>query len=204
MLGSVSDLRYADLGAGFPTGHNNTYLFYTLGGSGVLVEADPSYGPSYREVRPRDRMEQAAIVPKRISTQGATVKFHTMQNPGWSTISLEHVQVAASLGKGPVRQTLEVPCMTINELLEKHFPDGRLDILSMDLEGVDAEVLGEMALGRFRPKVIIVERGDGATMDRLGIHLKVPPLCPDGYELFASTFVNLILVDSNCLKLIRV
>jgi FkbM family methyltransferase len=200
----VRDLRYADLGAAFPTGHNNTYLFYTLGGSGVLVEADPAYRPAYREVRPRDRVEQVAIVPQRLSKQGTTVQFHTMQNPGWSTVSLEHVQVAASLGKGPVRQTLAVPCMTINELLERHFPDGQLDILSMDLEGVDREVLGELDLVRFRPKVIIVERGDAATTDRLGIHLTEPLLCPDGYLLFGSTFVNLILVDSNCLKSIRV
>ncbi len=204
MLGSVRGLRYADLGAAFPTGHNNTFLFYTLGGSGVLVEADPAYGPAYREARPRDRVEQAAIVPTRLSKQGTTVQFHAMQNPGWSTISVEHVQVAASLGKGPVRQTLAVPCMNINDLLEKYFPDGQLDILSMDLEGVDTEVLGEMDLMRFRPKVIIVERPDTVTMDRSGIHFGVPLLCPNGYQLFGSTFVNLIFVDSNCLKSIRV
>jgi FkbM family methyltransferase len=193
MLGSVRNLRYADLGAAFPTGHNNTYLFYTLGGSGLLVEADPSYRPAYREARPRDRVEQAAVVPARLTKQGHTVHFHAMQNPGWSTVSEEHVQVGTSLGKGPVRQTLAVPCMTINDLLEKHFPDGRLDILSMDLEGVDQEVLGELDLTRFRPKVIIIER-PGA----------VGTLCPTGYQLFASTFVNLILVDSNCLQSIKV
>jgi hypothetical protein len=204
MLGSVGGLRYADLGAAFPTGHNNTYLFYTLGGSGVLVEADPAYGPAYRQVRPRDRVEQAAIVPERLSKQGSTVRFHAMQNPGWSTVSDEHVQVAASLGKGPVRQTLAVPSMTINELLQKHFPDGRLDILSMDLEGVDWEVLGELDLTRVRPKLIVIERGDAATMDRLGIHLAEPPLCPEGYQLSGATFVNLIFVDSKCLNSIHV
>jgi hypothetical protein len=203
MLGSVRDLRYADLGAAFPTGHNNTYLFYTLGGSGVLVEADPAYGPAYQEVRPRDRVEQAAIVPTRLRKQAPTVEFHAMQNPGWSTVLMEHVQVATSLGKGPVRQTLAVPCMTINDLLGKHFPDGQLDILSMDLEGVDSEVLGELDLVRFRPKVIVVERPDTVTTDRLGIHLG-EPLCPNGYQLFGSTFVNLIFVDSNCLTSIRV
>ena len=203
MLGSVRDLRYADLGAALPTDHNNTYLFYTLGGSGVLVEADPSYRPAYRETRPRDRVEQAAIVPMRLSKQGKTVQFHAMQNPGWSTVSVEHAQVASSLGKGPVRHTLAVPCMAINDLLGKHFPDGRLDILSMDLEGVDAEVLAELDFARFRPKVIIVESPNTVTRDRSGVHLPMP-LCPDGYQLFGGTFVNLIFVDSNCLNSIRV
>ena len=203
MLGSVRDLRYADLGAALPTGHNNTYLFYTLGGSGVLVEADPAYRPAYREARPRDRVEQVAIVPTRLGKQGSTVRFHAMQNPGWSTVSVEHVQVASILGKGPVRQTVTVPCMTINDLLDKHFPDGQLDILSMDLEGVDAEVLGEIHLERFHPKVIVVEKPITVKMDHLGIDLGVAT-CPNGYQLFASTFVNLIFVDSKCLNSIRV
>jgi hypothetical protein len=202
MLGSVKDLRYADLGAAAPAGHNNTYLFYTLGGSGVLAEPDPVYCPAYREVRPRDRVEQAAIVPRRLRKLGS-VPFHAMEDPGWSTVSTEHVEVAGRLGKGVVRQTYVVPCMTVNELLEKHFPDGRLDILSMDLEGLDQEVLWELDVSSFHPKVIIVEASDSdneAALNPLGRSPRYPP----GYQLFANTFVNVILIASNHLKSIRV
>jgi hypothetical protein len=201
MLGGVRDLRYADLGAANPVGHNNTYLFYTLGGSGVLVEADPAYGPAYEQTRPRDQVELAAIVPKRLRGQG-TVQFHAMENPGWSTVSEDHLQAAASLGKGKVLRTLAVPCMNINDLLGKHFPAGQLDILSMDLEGVDGEVLEELYVERFRPKVVIIEKG--ATVDRSGGPVGVQKLYEQQYQIFGSTFVNLIFVDSGCLKAIRV
>jgi FkbM family methyltransferase len=194
LLGSTSGLLYADLGAAFPVGGNNTYLFYTLGGSGVLVEADPAYLPEYQQMRPRDRVERVAIVPKRLRSLAA-VPFHIARDPGWSSISDEHTRVALALGKGPITNTLTVPCLTINELLSKHFPDGRIDIISMDLEGVDGEVLAELDIDHFRPRAIVVERGSGLPSQQ--------ELLAAGYELFASTFVNSIFADSICLQKMR-
>jgi hypothetical protein len=199
MLGGTENLRYADLGAAFPAGHNNTYLFYTLGGEGVLVEADPSYLPLYSEVRPRDCAKQIAIVPKRLRDSGF-ITFYLMHSPGWNTISASHVKVAVQLDKGPVLRHVTVPCLTINELLEECFPDGRLDILSIDLEGIDTEILAELDLGRFRPKVIIVEHPNDSAFKGLADEA----LAAAGYERFAWTFVNHIFVDSACLRAIRV
>jgi hypothetical protein len=199
MSGSANELTYADLGAAFPTGHNNTYLFYTLGGSGLLVEADPSYLPFYRECRPRDRVEQVAVIPARIR-EGGHVDFHRMENPGWSTVSAEHVQIAATLQKGGVLEVLRVPCLTINELLQKHFPDGKIDILSIDLEGVDTELLSELDLSCFRPKVIVVENPQGWSNDLLAQSPEHSKLRSAGYGLFACTFVNYIYAHADILN----
>jgi Methyltransferase FkbM domain len=209
-IGSASNLTYADLGAAFPSGHNNTYLFYTLGGSGLLVEADPSYLQSYQEVRPKDRVEQVAVVPARMRARGY-IDFHRMKNPGWSTVSLEDVGVATKLQKGPVLEVLSVPCLTINELLGRHFPDGNIDILSIDLEGVDTELLGELDLSAFRPRVIIVENPLARTAAITGEFTRMEPRGPlydklsaIGYALFACTFVNYIFVHFDTLKRLRI
>jgi hypothetical protein len=197
--GSANNLTYADLGAASPAGHNNTYLFHTLGGSGVLVEADASYLPAYRQFRPGDRVEQVAVVPARLRAQGY-VEFHRMKDPGWSTISAEHAQVGVTLQKGPVLEVARVPCVTINEVLERNFPEGNIDILSIDLEGADTELLGELDLNYFRPKVIIVENPHGYATDMMASGPQYNKLTSGGYALFACTFVNYIFVHSNTLN----
>lgn len=187
-IGRLERLRYVDVGASAPAGHNNTYLFYTLGGSGVLVEADPMYVPAYRELRPRDVVESVAVVPMRLWVNGP-VTFRRMSDRGWSSVSEEHVQVAQRLGKGSVEcQMITVPSCTINEILYKHFPDGIFDLLSLDVEGLDREILMELDLERFRPRIVVVEN----PANPMASDAKVVEL--PGYKLFASTFVNSIYV----------
>lgn len=202
-MGSVQHLTYADLGAAFPAGHNNTYLFYTLEGSGLLVEADPAYLPMYQQFRPRDRVEQVAVVPRRLADR-EFVEFYTMDDPGWSTVSTEHAAVASALNKGGIKATLRVPCITINDLLGRHFPDGNLDLLSMDLEGVDAELLEELDLRRFRPQVIIVENQHGWDPQWIRQARGAANLMTSGYVMFACTFVNYIFVRQEALQRFKV
>jgi FkbM family methyltransferase len=201
-MGKVEGLRYADIGAAVPAGHNNTYLFYALGGSGVLAEADPVYLPAYTSVRPKDLVEQVAVVPNRMRDKG-TVTFYRMNDRGWSTVLVDRVATARSLGKcGDKLESFEVPCVTINELLEKHFSDGNLDLLSIDIEGVDLEVLSELDFSRFIPKVIVVENSCnplsvGNLSNNITTNIK-------DYQLFASTYINSIFVNESCLGSLRI
>jgi len=199
----LEGLRYVDIGSGHPVGHNNTFLFYSLGGSGLLVEADPEYLPAYRVVRPRDRVEQVAVVPRRMREQGH-VKFHSMSDRGWSTVSEDHVAAAMQLGKsGDNFGSFDVPCVTINELLDKHFSDEEVDLLSIDIEGFDIAVLNEIDFERYRPKAIVFEN----TLDSTTGRFRLPngsKLDEVGYQLFASTFANSIYVDKDCLSRLRV
>lgn len=172
-------LRYVDIGAANPVGHNNTYLFYVLGGSGVLAEANPDYMPKYAALRPNDLAVNCAIVPQRL--RAATIEFYAMNNPGHSTVLSER-----ALAGGSVERTLQVTCLTINELFERYC-GGDIDLLSVDIEGLDLEVLAEM---RPRPKIVIAEN-DGGTQ----IH--EPLMHGRGYRTFAYTGVNTIYADAN-------
>lgn len=202
MLGSDHKLRYADVGAAAPAGHNNTYLFYTLGGSGLLVEADPDYLPAYAAVRPRDAVENVAIVPERLR-KNDSITFFAMHDRGWSTVSEEHRAVADRLGKGSIRTTFAARTATLNEVLAKHFADGRLDLLSLDIEGVDTEVLTELDLRRFRPSVIVYE-DPNRTFDQSRKQPYEQKLGASGYSLFAFTPANVIYVDRTVLSGARV
>lgn len=195
----TSELTYIDIGAAYPAGHNNTFLFYTLGGRGVLVEPDPAYLPAYNLVRPRDAVEQVAIVPERMTGE-RSLQFHRMTDRGWSTVSESHVEKAIALGKsGKSDEVFEVKVASINQLLERHCADGSLDILSIDIEGLDQEVINELDFSRFHPKAIIVENNyniSKKTFEKTSETILVKA----GYRLFASTFVNSIFVREECLS----
>ncbi|MDX2154346.1 MAG: FkbM family methyltransferase [Bryobacteraceae bacterium] len=201
-LGSVQALTYLDVGAASPVGHNNTYLFYTLGGSGVLVEANDEYGEAYSSIRPRDTVEAVAVVPSRMRNQ-ELVSFHLLNSPGWNTVSTEHAEVASRLGKGSLRRTLSVPCRTLNEIMAWHFTDKRLDILSLDIEGIDAEVLSEIDFSRFRPRAIVAEDPFGHAGQPTMTGPTADILRNAGYRPFGWTFVNFVLVDERLMSGMR-
>ena len=178
-------LSYADIGAAFPDSHNNSYLSYTLGGRGLLVEADPSYGPLYQGTRPDDVYVYAALVPERLRGAGS-VLFHLNQDRGRSTASPEYAAMVQTHGFGTITATLSVPCLTINELLARN-PLPELDFISIDIEGFDLEVLAELDADRFDPKVVIAENDGGAPVHKEVMEAK-------GYSLYAFTFINSVYV----------
>lgn len=200
---ALRSIRYLDIGAAFPSGHNNTYLFYKAGASGCLVEADPEYFESYKALRPRDSAVHAAIVPARLKSAGS-ITFHRTSDRGWSTASDEHLALAHETGKvstGSV--SFEVPALTIMEIIEKHVGlDPGPDLISLDIEGLDFEVLIEIDFEKVRPKVLVLEN----KFDKASNTFSLPAidfLRTKGYSLYASTQINSIFVENRVLALIK-
>ena len=173
------ELNYVDIGASSPCGHNNTYLFYGLGGKGLLVDAELGYFDSYKAIRPNDLHIHAAVVPEKLNT--GEIKFYQTSDQGWSTVSETHLELAKANGKAHEgNQYFLVPTRSIADILtiaQDHF--GSLDLMSIDIEGMDWEVLKE--LGDVKPKMIIVENSSE------NLPLK-------GYGLYARTPSNLIFL----------
>ena len=175
--------RYVDLGSAFPAGHNNTYLAYTEGATGLLVEADPKYRDETAALRPRDHFLSAAIVPARLAGEGF-VEFFRMGNPGHSTVLPGYAEAAAAT-KGGIQERVRVPTVTINDILSTYMQDDEIDLLSIDVEGLDAEILSELDYARFAPSVIVAENEGGAPVHRPGLE-------HHGYGLYAYNYINTI------------
>ena len=185
---SSKDVHYLDIGAAIPIDHNNTYLFYIGGGSGVLLEADPKYQQDYEKFRPRDQVGHFAVVPERLMGAGS-IDFHLAVDQGWSSVDLEHVKEAERLGKGGVRETITVPTITIGKVLNRYFENETLHLLSLDIEGFDSEVIAEMDFEKFRPLVIIIESPNQSATGEF--------LIGKQYKPYASTFINQIFVRND-------
>ncbi len=183
----LNSLFYIEIGANHPVQTSNTYLFYRKhGAAGVLVEANAGLIADLRRVRPRDIVLRTAISAR----TDATLPFGVCEVGELSSLALDHIQ---SFGTGAGVVSTIVPNLHVNDLLER-YSDQMIDFLSIDVEGVDLEILEAIDFSRTRPTVIQCEPSEHfvpGTASRM-----VSLLRERGYALAARTAINLIFIDA--------
>ncbi|WP_165356406.1 FkbM family methyltransferase [Sphingosinicella sp. BN140058] len=182
---------YVDIGANRPVLHSNTYLFYRDGASGVLVEANPLLTARLRKKRPRDR-----VVNRGVLAEGSgTIDLHVMDMDGLSTLSSEWEERIVSRGLARSEQVVQVAVIGINDLLEAEVGTKAIDLASIDIEGLDFDVLSAWNFDRWRPFLFCVETGQ-VDPERYGKDRRFHDLLgSSGYEPLFETFANTIFVD---------
>jgi FkbM family methyltransferase len=147
---------YLDIGASDPIVVNNTYRLYQSGSRGVLIEPNIDCCSALRTVRPGDTVLNCAIRTRDMPSQ---LEFYVMTAPMLSSVvrrEVIHAEESQAWGAQRIKEVRSVPALTINEVLEQHFPQG-VDLIDIDIEGLDFEVLQEIHFERFRPRLISVE-----------------------------------------------
>lgn len=180
---------YLDIGAHHPVELSNTYLFYLRGGRGVLVEPDPARHSLFRAVRPEDTLLGVGV-----AAESGEADFYVMSSPTLNTFSKKEAEYAISTGEHRIEQVVRLPVVGINELLERH---GRPNLVSVDVEGLDFEILRAWDFEGFRPEVLIVETGTytlvrGGERQREEIFELMEAA---GYFRYGLTWINSVFVD---------
>lgn len=153
---------YLDIGAHHPQTISNTALLYERGCRGINVEANPNLIANFRKLRPEDLTLNIGVAPQR----GKLPFYMYHQESGRNTFSSEEMtSFTSQYPEHPVRDILYIEVMTINDVVEGtggFFPD----LLTMDIEGLDYDVLKSADFSRSAPKLICVEtrREDGEKM----------------------------------------
>lgn len=140
---------YLDVGAHHPYELSNTALLYQRGSRGVNVEANPALIENFRRCRPEDVNVWAAVVGAVMSSDGK-VTFNRIHE----TCGLNSLLPVATDARSDV---VEVPAVTINDIVRDHAGGQWPDLLSVDVEGMDIPVLESADFSRGGPKVIIAE-----------------------------------------------
>jgi len=181
---------YLDIGAHHPLYLNNTFCFYRKGSTGVSVEPDPKLYSRIQRKRSRDVNLNVGV-----ASQPGVLDFYVMSSPTLNTFSLEEARNSES-SKVKIEKVLQIPVVSINEILEKHFPESAPDFLSVDVEGMDLEILKSMDFQRWRPKVICAETLSYSELtggEKLNeIHEYLDGHC---YRVYADTYINTIFID---------
>jgi FkbM family methyltransferase len=145
---------YVDVGAHHPKRFSNTFYFYRRGWRGINIDATPGSMTAFNKSRPADTNIEAPVSRKK-----QTLSFYMFDEPALNGFSKQLSEQRSTNGAAyKIIQTIDLETVTLAEILAKHLPKGQLiDFLSIDVEGLDYDVLLSNDWDRFRPKIILVE-----------------------------------------------
>jgi len=141
------------------TQSNTYYLERHRGWSGVLVEAIPELARTAARRRPRSRVLNCALVAEEHAGPMVTMRFDDLM----STIAGSAAERPEARGgrahTGRRAYAVEVPARTLNAVFEE-IAGREVDLLCLDLEGLELEVLQGLDLDRHAPRYLLVEMLD--------------------------------------------
>ncbi|MBK7853851.1 MAG: FkbM family methyltransferase [Bacteroidetes bacterium] len=186
----IKNPTYLDVGCNDPLYLNNTYFFYKYkNGKGILVEPNPHLVNKIKSKRQNDFLLNAGIGLGEVTE----ANYYMMDWHEFNTFSETVAKETQEHYKGQnnLKQVIKVKLITINEILETHFKTPP-DILSIDVEGLDLEILKTLNFEKFRPKIICTETKVAGNINQNPI---VSFLSEKGYAMFCKTPINGIFVD---------
>lgn len=173
---------YVDVGAHHPKRFSNTYRLYRRGWRGLNIDANPGSMRAFRRIRPRDINVEAAV-----SSSSQKLTYYLFREPGLNTLdrslALQHV------GEGrPIVKEIGTVTVPLVELLERYVPPNtRIDLLTVDVEGLDFDVLSSNDWERYSPDYVLVECLDVLTLDKVASNRVTEFLLDHHYSSVAKT-----------------
>lgn len=181
--------KYLEVGGNHPFATSSTFLLNRNHGmTGVIVEANPELIADLQKGRPDDTIVHGAVQTEAVET----VKLSVSNQSELSSIDRSFVLEWRSGEVGEARQ-IDVPALRINDLVRQHFNNQDLVYMSIDVEGLDLDLLRDFDFGLSRPWLVQAEPSDhhlSRNTERMIEHMG----CVD-YELVAKTPVNLVFSD---------
>ena len=149
---------------------SNTYVFERRHGwHGVLVEPVPELARACALERPGSRVVRAALVATGFSDREVSLRFGGLMTVvvGGREADDEWVAAAHTVGQEEPPHELRAPARTLSSILdEMRAPE--VDLLSLDVEGYEAQALAGLDLERHAPRFVLVEMRD-TEVDRVPI-----------------------------------
>lgn len=174
---------YLDIGANHPFYLNNTYLFYENGANGVTVEPNTILFDKLTKTRRNDIHLNCGI-----GRESGEFDFYSMQPNTLSTFSEEEANKMLISGYATLLEKKKIKIQNINTILDKYFLNNENYFISIDVEGLDHEILSEIDFKRHRPSLLCVELPISVRKDFEKY------LSGYNYEHYASNSTNVIYI----------
>ena len=177
---------YIDVGAHHPLRFSNTFRLYKRGWQGINIDATPGSMEAFRLIRPRDINIEIAV-----GVRKSRKIFYQFNEPAINTFDKKLVENNRKVGYRVIATpTIEV--IPLREIIKKCRVSKVIDLLSIDVEGLDEAVLRSMDWSK-KPRVIIVEILN-TNLDNIKRHPTYKFVASHGYKLFAKTANTLIFL----------
>ena len=148
---------FVEVGANDPINFNSQSLHLEKGLSwcGVLVEPIPDLAAKCRKYRPNSKVFECACVALEATD---TVSLFIPRSSKEEADILGRSAIETNIDDGHFRfhKEITVKAKTLNSIL-LDAGAGQIDLLSIDVEGAELGVLRGFDMGRYRPKLILME-----------------------------------------------
>jgi FkbM family methyltransferase len=144
---------YIDIGCHHPFRLSNTYLFYTRGWRGIVIDPNDDLIRLYRRHRPRDLALCRAIARER-----GEMTYYRFKESAFNTLDADNCQRVLSSGQSIMLAPRQVAACPFSDIQNEFLAPGqRVNLLSIDVEGCDLDVLKSADWSRFAPDLIVAE-----------------------------------------------
>lgn len=189
-LMGIEKPSYIDVGAHHPVHISNTKLLYDRGSRGINIEVNPHMIGKFYKERPEDINLNIGI-----GLQSGTSTFYMYDHhSGLNTMSAS--QAERTHNNLRVTHKISVPVKTMLETLTEYTGGIWPKLLSLDIEGMDYEILSSLDLIS-GPYVICVEAC------RFHYDKMVKMMLKKGYDLIVRLGENLFFTRSDMTRLVQ-
>ena len=170
---------FVELGANDGLNQSNTYyLERWRGWRGILIEAIPELYVQAVRNRPLARVFCCACVSFDYPNPNVEMAFASLMSVvkgSWSDSSKEqeHVAIGRQLEQITNPYNISVPARTLTSILDE-CQVSQIDLLSLDVEGYEAQVLRGLDLDRYQPQMMLIELRNRVEVDAVIAHRYEP------------------------------
>ncbi len=142
---------YVDIGAHHPFLFSNTHYFYEKGWRGINIDPTPGSMEAFNKFRTEDINLEIGIGAKK-----DILEFFMFKQPACNTFDKKLASERENIYS--LKEIKTIPVHTINEILEKYLPENtKIDLLNVDVEGLDLEIIKSLNWEKYLPKFLMIE-----------------------------------------------
>jgi FkbM family methyltransferase len=143
---------YVEVGCHHPYRFSNTFLFYKKGWNGVCIDPLPGTKALFAKNRPRD-----VCIEMGVDEKFSHLTYYMFNEPALNTFDKDLAESRDGKKEYHIVDKTKVEVRPLADILKniKNIPN--IDILSVDVEGLDLQVLKSNDWEKFAPRIIIAE-----------------------------------------------
>lgn len=144
---------FVDVGAHHPIRFSNTWFFYKKGWRGINIDPTPGCMKNFKFIRRRDINLEIGI-----GSNSSELKLYCFNEPALNTFDPELAKERSLAKPYYVTKEIQVPVKPLSLVLKTYLPDGqKIDFLTIDVEGLDIDVLESNNWDVYKPLFILIE-----------------------------------------------
>ncbi len=180
---------FIDVGAHHPKRFSNTYYFYKKGWSGINIDAMPGSMKLFDKKRSRDINLEVPV-----SLSGDTLPYYIFNEPALNGFD-QYISEERDSDKETTYKIIDkinLNTKTLVSILDEFIPDNvKIDFMTIDVEGLDLDVIKSNNWNKYCPTVVLVEVLESSLSDVLTSEI-TKILAGYNYEVFAKSLNTVI------------